>query len=392
MAGCLPFKTNCIDRERIEKAFEKILSLNPYLYNRYIRVSEDEVPTLKNYDDPTRLIRQYPEKDQKIKLDYIEMSDAELDVFLHQATPPYDLFHAPMIRATLIRTPTHDALVYDMFHGLMDGISIQQFVMDMATLYQGDEIVPQGMRFYEIAESQYEAFNSERYLADKEFYENKLRNITHYTDFYHQNGDRIGGNSLHLQKIIPSTQINAWAEKNHCTAAAFLMAAYAKALSVMTGEQKVIFSTYHHGRSAEELKNSIYGQFTIPLIVVLDIDQNEDIKDLINKVKRNLVEDIRHHSCPIYHIRKDLRTNNCYGTEFLYNGHHMDFELVYEGNRATWTWLDFGLSTSHLEFYIFQDGSLYILDTMCSDSLYSSAQAKEFMNIYYNIVTGIVHE
>src|SRR5574344_1715699 len=98
-AGCLPFKTNCIDRERIEKAFEKILSLNPYLYNRYIRVSEDEVPTLKNYDDPTRLIRQYPEKDQKIKLDYIEMSDAELDVFLHQATPPYDLFHAPMIRA-----------------------------------------------------------------------------------------------------------------------------------------------------------------------------------------------------------------------------------------------------------------------------------------------------
>ena len=391
MAGYMSFQTNCIDRERLEKAFEKMLSLNPYLYNRFVKVSEDEVPPLKYYNDPTRLIRQYPETNQEMKMNYKEMSDAELDAYIHHATPPFDLFHEPMMRATLVRTPTHDVLVYDFFHSLMDGVSIRQFITDMATLYQGDEIEPQGMRFYEIAEKQYEAFDSEQYLTDKRFNMEKLKNISCYTDFCKADDiTESWGNSLFGQKKVPMDRIKAWAKANNYTLPAFLMAVYAKTLSEMTGEKKVVFFTYYHGRSPKEIKKSLYGQLTFPMLLVFDIDQHEDIKSLIEKVKINLMDDLRHGICPIYHTIRELGIKDNYGTDFLYNGPYMDFFVCYEGNTAVWEWFDSGVSMDHLDFCIYQDDKRYIIDVTCSDALYTREQVDKFMKLYIDTVERII--
>lgn len=392
MSGYFSFDTKCIDRERLSRAFDKLLSSNPYLYNRFVRVSEAEVPALKNYDDPTRLIRQYPDTNQKIKLDYIEMDDADLETYLHHSTPPFDLFNGPQIRLTLIRTLTHDVIAYDTFQGFIDGISLRQINEDMGTLYSGGEIEPQGMRFYEMAQKLYEDFDTEQYLEDKAFYENKLKDISCYTDFCHPNvsADLRWGHTLHRQKMVSATKIDTWAVAHGCTSAALLMAVYAKALSEMSGQRTVAFYTYHHGRSSREMKKSLYGQLTVPLPVVLDIEKGERIASLMEKVKKNMMGDIRHRCCPVYHTYRNLKIKDTTGTEFLYNGHHMDFNIDYGGHQAIWDWFDFGVSMSHLEFCIYQEGSQYIFDAVCSDALYTEAQVDVFLNLYDNIVVDII--
>ena len=122
------------------------------------------------------------------------------------------------------------------------------------------------------------------------------------------------------------------------------MAVYAKTLSEMTGEKRVTFFTYYHGRSPKDKKKSLYGQLTFPMLFVFDLDQHEDIKSLIKKVKINLMDDIRHCICPIYHTIRESGMKDNYGMNFLYNGSYMGRVVNYEDNTAVWEWFETGIS------------------------------------------------
>ena len=138
------------------------------------------------------------------------------------------------------------------------------------------------------------------------------------------------------------------------------------------------------------IKKSLYGQLTFPMLLVFDIDQHEDIKSLIEKVKINLMDDLRHGICPIYHTIRELGIKDNYGTDFLYNGPYMDFFVCYEGNTAVWEWFDSGVSMDHLDFCIYQDDKRYIIDVTCSDALYTREQVDKFMKLYIDTVERII--
>ena len=89
MAGYLSFETNCIDRNVWKKALRRcclwihIFTIDLWRFLRTRCLHWNIIMILQ------RLIRQYPETNQEMKMNYKEMSDAELDVYIHHATPSF---------------------------------------------------------------------------------------------------------------------------------------------------------------------------------------------------------------------------------------------------------------------------------------------------------------
>lgn len=390
MAGYLLFDKVCIDRTRLEKAIEKLVTLRPYLYNRLIKVSEEEVPALKYFEDPTRLIRQYPEMNQDIKLHYMEMRDEELDAYIHSATPPFNPFSEPMIRFGLVQTPTRSVITITFFHLLVDGVTMKAVNSDLEILYKGDEIAPQKMGFYEVATQRYAAYDSTLYLSDKKFFEGKFKAFEGFTDFARPfDKDLPWGNSIFLEKNISWKSVDEWAALHNCSTADLLMAIHAKTLSAITGRRTVSFYTYNHGRSAKDLKNVIYGHFLCPMVLMIDIEQDDSLLTIISRARHEMFSGLRHRTYPVFHYFLS-REMDYHGTEFLYNGPYMEFTNIYDDNVTYWHWFDLGLSLSHLTFAIYQRGINYALEADCSDTLYLTKQIDSFMALYCELLTKCI--
>lgn len=392
MAGYLLFEKGSIDRERLAKAVDKLLEIHPYLYNRLIEVEDDESLTLKNFDDPFRTIRQYPEYNQEIKLQFKEMSDEDFQKYISSPTPIYDPFNDAMIRFNFIETPTYDVFTIDMFHILVDGISIKKINNDVEALYRNEEVESDGLYFYNRVEKEYAAWDSDSYLADKQFFEEKFSTLDGLTDFANTDSEDDGlGKSLFFEKNISWKKVDEWAANHGCSSANLTMAIYAKTLSQFTGHQKVAFYTPNHNRSKKEIINPFVGNVLCSSILVIDVEPELSILDLAGKVKMEMFSALRHKTYPISHYFINHELND-YATEFLYDGPYMEFTGHYDDQVCYWRWFDFGNNLEHLSVTVYQRGENYAIEADCSEKLYSREQIEKFITLYYQTLSECIEQ
>lgn len=155
------------------------------------------------------------------------------------------------------------------------------------------------------------------------------------------------------------------------------------------GFYEVATYTYNHGRSAKDLKNVIYGHFLCPMVLMIDIEQDDSLLTIISRARHEMFSGLRHRTYPVFHYFLS-REMDYHGTEFLYNGSYMEFTNIYDDNVTYWHWFDLGLSLSHLTFAIYQRGINYALEADCSDTLYLTKQIDSFMALYCELLTKCI--
>ena len=204
----------------------------------------------------------------------------------------------------------------------------------MATLYQGDEIEPQGMRFlwncreavwgirqWAVSDRQKIQYGkAEKYFLLYWFLQGwwHLRIMGQLSCSVRRKFQWIG--LKHGQKA-----------NNYTLPPAFLMAVYARLSVRWQVEKKVVFFIYYHGRSPKINKEVLYMvNSTFPMLLVFDIDQHEDIRVVDWKIENQLDGWPPSRYLPHISLRSGVGQKDNYGTDFLQRT-YMDFFVCYEG-------------------------------------------------------------
>ena len=149
-------------------------------------------------------------------------------------------------------------------------------------------------------------------------------------------------------------------------------AAYALALSQMSGEQKVVFYNISHGRN-RKLNENIYGNFLSCLPILIDTDKQQTVKALLAQTKSQMFISMRNKVYPLYHMIRDLGLDDT-GTEMSPQGAYICEFMTIDGIEYPSYHIETNLSLQHLSTCILIRGDEYEVALDGSDALYTQEQ------------------
>ena len=180
--------------------------------------------------------------------------------------------------------------------------------------------------------SETEYLNSDKYIKDKEFWEQRF-NKQYETAKVIQNNDEKTINSkakrkeIKISKLI-TKQINEYCKINRISPFVFLLGIYGIYLSKINNLDEIIIGTPMLNRKGIKEKQMI-GMFVNTLPFKISIDSKLNIKDLFTQIAQDSMSMLRHQKYSFFelinYIRKNLKMNNN-----LY-----DFVISYQNAKTT---------------------------------------------------------
>lgn len=180
--------------------------------------------------------------------------------------------------------------------------------------------------------SETEYLNSDKYIKDKEFWEQRF-NKQYETAKVIPNNDEKTINSkakrkeIKISKLI-TKQINEYCKINRISPFVFLLGIYGIYLSKINNLDEIIIGTPMLNRKGVKEKQMI-GMFVNTLPFKISIDSKLNIKDLFTQIAQDSMSMLRHQKYSFFelinYIRKNLKMNNN-----LY-----DFVISYQNAKTT---------------------------------------------------------
>jgi hypothetical protein len=225
------------------------------------------------------------------------------------------------------------------------------------------------MTYREIA-----SYNSDAYRRAKEYYLKKFEGLQ-LTDYCRETDNPLGP-AISSHPMVSATIIDEGCQRIGQTPTTVFYAAYAIALAYMSGETRVVFYTFNHGRSDRRLTDHVYGQYLCSLPIVIDTDPNQTVAELLSQTHREIFCSMRYRIYPEYHLLRDLGIDGIAGdaTEIGYNAADIPEYINIDGKLWNTYHIDPSFTGEHSSTYITRREDLYEVFTDCSSALYTQEQ------------------
>lgn len=228
--------------------------------------------------------------------------------------------------------------------------------------------------------SETEYLNSDKYIKDKEFWEERF-NKQYETAKVIPNNDektidsKAKRKEIKISKLI-TKQINEYCKKNRISPFVFLLGIYGIYLSKINNLDEIIIGTPMLNRKGIKEKQMI-GMFVNTLPFKISIDSNLNIKDLYTQIAQDSMSMLRHQKYSFFelinYIRKNLKINNN-----LY-----DFVISYQNAKTTANESDIKYSAK----WNFNENISETINVHISD-----IDSEEQYNIYYDYQVNCLKE
>ena len=228
--------------------------------------------------------------------------------------------------------------------------------------------------------SETEYLNSDKYIKDKEFWEQRF-NKQYETAKVIPNNDEKTINSkakrkeIKISKLI-TKQINEYCKINRISPFVFLLGIYGIYLSKINNLDEIIIGTPMLNRKGVKEKQMI-GMFVNTLPFKISIDSKLNIKDLFTQIAQDSMSMLRHQKYSFFelinYIRKNLKMNNN-----LY-----DFVISYQNAKTTANESDIKYSAK----WNFNENISETINVHISD-----IDSEEQYNIYYDYQINCLKE
>lgn len=228
--------------------------------------------------------------------------------------------------------------------------------------------------------SETEYLNSDKYIKDKEFWEERF-NKQYETAKVIPNNDektidsKAKRKEIKISKLI-TKQINEYCKKNRISPFVFLLGIYGIYLSKINNLDEIIIGTPMLNRKGIKEKQMI-GMFVNTLPFKISIDSNLNIKDLFTQIAQDSMSMLRHQKYSFFelinYIRKNLKINNN-----LY-----DFVISYQNAKTTANESDIKYSAK----WNFNENISETINVHISD-----IDSEEQYNIYYDYQVNCLKE
>jgi len=355
---CMPFERS--SAQRFLRAMQNMLDQQRYLHIHLVRQGDD-IMICEDWQMPNNV-------------HYLRMSDAEWEAAQPTFTKPFDVFNEACVRLYLVETDSQIYVIFENFHLFFDGISQRALWNAFEEAVQGIPLYQQGDIAAEMTYREIASYNSDAYRRAKEYYLKKFEGLQ-MTDYCRETDNPLGP-AISSHPMVSATIIDEGCQRIGQTPTTVFYAAYAIALAYMSGETRVVFYTFNHGRSDRRLTDHVYGQYLCSLPIVIDTDPNQTVAELLSQTHREIFCSMRYRIYPEYHLLRDLGIDGIAGdaTEIGYNAADIPEYINIDGKLWNTYHIDPSFTGEHSSTYITRREDLYEVFTDCSSALYTQEQ------------------
>jgi len=237
--------TGNLDAEKLHNAFNKLVGRHESLRTSFEVINEEAVQIVSD--------------EIKFEITRHEAKEEDVRGIIREFIRPFNLSHAPLLRAGLIRVADdHHILMLDLHHIITDGVSQANLFRDFMALYGENELPPLKLQYKDYAVWQQGKEEQERIAQQKDFW---LREFAETPTVLELPGDfsrpaiktEQGSEfSFDLDESL-TARLRALAEKEGTTLFMLTLAIYNVLLARLGNQEDIVVGTPVAGRQHADL-------------------------------------------------------------------------------------------------------------------------------------------
>lgn len=363
------------DAERLADAIRAFIAGSPGISAR-IGTDADGNPLLEDYS-----------KTDPVKVEVREISDRKLHAVKEHLMEPFDLEGGPLAHFIVFKTEMGVYLYFDVHHAIYDGSSQISMLRKIDRLYRGEEVAPETLTIFDIADREAEERKSPRFSEAKAAYAALLEGAD--TDIAPL-PDVKGVSETEYEAVtiplgVKAGDFRRWCKERRLSQSSVTSGAMGVVLHSFSRKDHFSFATIYHGRhSAEEAE--VCGMMVRTLPVRVDITPDTDIASLLEATGRNLAIAKDNDIYSFADAAQDFGVNSDF--LFAYQGNFMEAPDVNGPAHCTFLPKPATGSRISLNLYI-QDDSMLVIAEYRKD-LYSRRFAEALVSSYDCVLQAIM--
>lgn len=293
-----------LDIERIKQVFNKIIERHEILRTEFIKKNDEIVQRVR--------------KDVKFEIPIYYNTEKEMPQILENFSKPFDLESDMLIRAEVYFIDNKKTmLLVDSHHIIMDGMSLNNLIIEFNRLYNGDELkrLPIQYRDYAVWENK---FNKSEVIRENEkYWINKFKDCE-FAQLNLPYDYKISANRSYrgnrISNIIDERlfrKIERYAKKIGSSPYMFFITAFLVLLYKYTGQSEIILGSPIANRDRSETKRML-GMLVNNIVIKGNIDESKQFKQLLDEMKEQILDDLSYQPYPFDMLVKKLgvKTDN----------------------------------------------------------------------------------
>ena len=305
-----------LNLDKIKVAFNKILKRHSILRTRFV---------LKNDN-----VKQEIEENIDVPITVFYNKENEIQEFIKNFSRPFNLEQEPLIRIEVHYIDNKKTFVLmDAHHIVMDGISLNNFIIEFERLYNGDNLknIPIQYKDYAVWEEKYNKSNeikqTENYWINK-FKDSSFEQLNLPYDYKITANRSYKGNKI--TNVIDEKRfrkIERFAKKIGISPYMFFISAFYTLLYKYTGQNEIVLGSPIANRNQNELKRMI-GMFVNNIVTKANIKPEETFGEFLNCMKEQILDDLSQQPYPFdmlvkkLGIKADNSRNPLFDVMFIY--------------------------------------------------------------------------
>jgi len=323
VAGTLRMQLN-IDFSILEQAINKFVELNDGMR---IRVTEKDGEVYQYVTDYFRF-----------KVEFIDFSNKPIEELYkfeeEQTRDAFDLLDTPLFSFTMIKVSENEGGFYIKTHHLIsDAWSMGLIGSKISEYYNkilnNEEIIGQQASYLEHVEKEQEYEMSNKFVKDREYWNNKYQEIPDVTILKPKKSDNLSIVAKRKTFVLPeklTKKIYEYSKNNRTSIFSMYMAAISMYINRITNKRDINLGTIFLNRLDKKEKN-IMGMFVTTVPVKINIDDKKNYGEFCKQVTDEMMSIMRHQRYPFSILQEEIHKK--YNTdELLY-----DIVLSYQNTK-----------------------------------------------------------
>ena len=288
-----------LDRDKVQKVFEKIIKRHSTLRTEFIIQDGKVVQKIKD--------------NVEFSIPIFKNTENEINNIVNKFVKPFQIDKAPLIRVELHYIDNQKTLLLlDTHHIIMDGTALNNLVIEFNRLYNGEDLknIPIQYKDYAMWEDNYNKSDSikvqEKYWIDK-FKDCEFMQLNLPYDYNMPSTRSYNGNTI--TNIIDEKsfrKIERYAKKMSVSPYMFFVSAFFILLYKYTGQDDINIGSPMANRNRNETKR-MFGMFVNNIVLRGKIAPEETFKEFLDKIKEQLLEDLTYQPYPFDMLVKKLK-------------------------------------------------------------------------------------
>lgn len=323
---------------------------NSTLYNIYGGILLDSMPDITKLQSAINIIvtrheslRTYFEIENKqvvqkiitdldIKINIQDVNTNNANELFYIYTSNFDLSKAPLFNITLCKLPNGKALLMlDVHHIIFDGISLNNFIDELSSAYNGKELPKLDMSYKDFAVWENEALENGTFKSSKEFWLEKFKGdlpVLNLPTVYERPKVKSYKGITYKYKLSKeiTKKINNFANTYDVTPYMIMLACYYVLLNKYSDNEDIIVGTPSSGRMYKELE-PLLGMFVNTIPLRCNISPNMEFEEFLQNIKNTCVDAFTHQEYPFDVLVNDLKIKKYADRSILF-----DTMFTYQNN------------------------------------------------------------